>query len=285
MPVARILACVLALTVVTARAGAEGWEITASAGKVFPFYNQTFEYDPGALLPPIAGATIEQRGIFTLDAHGALALNLAVARDLGRHAAVEARLDTADVSVNTVGARYRVRANLPAPLPPISSDIDLGTGSVDLERLRPLSLNLKLRGGRKPSVAVSAGVSWLPAFRFDVEQSIGVGLPAILGTRLAFDVARVGLGAEALPTERGQGRWGGNAGFAIAVPAGPRLAVVAEGRFFRFQKQTLRWGRAEGAGVLPAIQESIVRQVEANLEPVVFNPTFFHTSLGLSVRF
>ena len=62
-------------------------------------------------------------------------------------------------------------------------------------------------------------------------------------------------------------------------------AVVAEGRFFRFQKQTLQWGRAQGTGVLPAIEESIVRQVEARLEPVVFNPAFFHSSLGLSVRF
>jgi hypothetical protein len=285
VPAARILAGLFALTAVAVPAGAEGWEIAASAGKVFPFYDQAFEYDPGALLPPIAGATIEQRGVFMLDARGALALNLALARDLGRRVAVEARLDTADVSVDTIGARYRVRANLPAPLPPISSDIDLGTGRVDLERLRPLSLNLKLHGGRKPRVSVSGGVSWLPAFRFTVEQSIGVGLPAILGTRLAFDVARVGLGAEALPAERGQGRWGGNAGIAIAIPAGQRLAVVAEGRYFRFQKQTLQWGRAQGAGVLPALEENIVRQVEANLEPVAFNPTFFHTSLGLAVRF
>jgi hypothetical protein len=281
----RTLAAALVLTAAALPVHGEGWELTASAGKVFPFYNQTFEYDPGALASPIAGATIEQRGVFMLDAHGALALNLALARDLGRRVAVEARLDTADVGVNTTGARYRLRANLPAPLPPLSTDVDLGTGRVDLERLRPLSLNLKLQGGQKPRVAVSAGLSYLPAFRFVVEQSIGVGLPAFLGTRLAFDVAQVGLAAEALPTESGQGRWGVNGGAAVAIPVGRRLAVVAEGRYFYFQKQTLQWGRAQGTGVLPAIEESIVRQVEARLEPVVFNPRFFHTSLGLSVRF
>jgi hypothetical protein len=76
-----------------------------------------------------------------------------------------------------------------------------------------------------------------------------------------------------------------NAGLAVAIPVGSRLSLVAEGRYFRFQKQTLQWGRARSTGVLPAIEESLVRQVEARLEPVVFNPTFFHGSLGLSVRF
>lgn len=282
---ARILAATLLLTALGAPVQAEGWEVTESAGKVFPFYDQAFEYDPGALSSPIAGATIEQRGVFMLDARGGLELNLALARDLGRRVAVEARLDTADVRVDTTGARYRLRANLPAPLPPLSTDVDLGTGSVDLQRLRPLSLNLKLHGGRRPRLSVSAGLSWLPGFRFVVDQAIGVGLPGFIGARLAFDVARVGLTAEALPSERGQGRWGVNGGMAACVPVGARLAVVAEGRYFRFQKQTLVWGRAQSTGVLPAIQESLVRQVEAKLEPVVFNPTFFHTSLGLSVRF
>ena len=121
-------------------AAAEGWQLTVSAGKVFPLYSQMFEYDPGTLAPPIPGATLEQRGVFTLDARGALAFNVALARDLGRHAALEARLDTADVTVDTIGARYRLRVNLPPPLPPLSTDVDLGTGEVDLKRLRPLSL-------------------------------------------------------------------------------------------------------------------------------------------------
>jgi len=266
-------------------AAAEGWELTASAGKVFPFYDQTFEYDPGALASPIPGATLEQRGVFRLDARGGLALNLALARDLGRHAALEARLDTADVSVNTIGARYHLRANLPAPLPPLSTDVDLGTGTVDLERLRPLSLDLKLQGGRRARVAVSAGASWLPGFRLVVSQAIGIGLPGLTGSRLALDVAQVGLTAEALPSERGQGRFGGNAALSIGVPLGGRVTLVLDGRYFRFQKQTLQWGRAQTSSALPAVQESLVRQVESRLEPVVFNPTFFHTSLGLALGF
>jgi hypothetical protein len=266
-------------------AAAEGWELTATGGTVFPFYNQMFEYDPGALVSPIPGATLEQRGVFTLDAHGGLALNLALARDLRRHLALEARIDTADVSVNTIGARYRLRASLPAPLPPLSTDVDLGTGNVDLERLRPLSLNLKFHAGDRARVSVSVGASWLPGLRFVVNQAIGIGLPGISGTRLSLDVAQVALRAEALPSEDGQGRLGGNAGIVIELPIAARAMLVVEGRYFRFQKQTLQWGRAETSGALPAIQEDLVRQVESRLEPVVFNPAFFHASLGLALRF
>jgi len=276
---------VLALASVPVAAGADGWEVTVSGGKAFPFYDQAFEYDPGRLSPLLPGTTLEQRGVFQLDARGGLALSAGVARALGGHAAIEARIDTADVRVRTVGARYRVRANLPPPLPPLSADVDLGTGSVDLERLRPLSLNLRVQAGARPRVAASAGVSWLPAFRFAVTQAIGLGLPGLSGGRVSLEVARVGLRAEALPSGRGQGRLGGNGGLTIDVPIGPRVAMVAEGRYFFFQKQTLDWGRAQSDLPLPAVQENLVRQIESRLEPVVFNPTFFHASLGLSLRF
>src|SRR5204862_7459190 len=125
----RAVVAVVALAAAAPAASADGWEVAASAGKVFPFYNQMFDYDPGPLAPPIPGATLEQRGVFTLDARGGLALNLAVARALGRHVALEARLDTADVNVATIGARYHLRASLPAPLPTLSTDVDLGTGT------------------------------------------------------------------------------------------------------------------------------------------------------------
>jgi hypothetical protein len=279
----RLLLATCLLAGLARGAAAEGWQLTVSAGKVFPLYNQMFEYDPGTLAPPIPGATLEQKGVFTLDARGALALNFALARDLGRHVALQARLDTADVTVDTIGARYRLRVNLPAPLPPLSTDVDLGTGEVDLRRLRPLSLNLKLQAGDRARVSVSGGASWLPELEFVVNQTIGANLSG-LGRNVSLDVARVALEAKALPSESGQGRWGGNVGLALEVRAG-HAVFVAEGRYFRFQKQTLEWGRAQTSGVLPAIPEDLVRQIESRLEPVVFNPAFFHASLGLAFRF
>jgi hypothetical protein len=279
------LLAALALASPVRVAAAEGWEIAVSAGKVVPFYSQTFRYDPGSLASPIAGATIDQQGVFSLDAHGGLALNVALARSLGRHAALEARLDTADVSVKTTGARYRVAVTLPAPLPPLSTDVDLGTGSVDLDRLRPLSLNLKVRSGGRSSVAVSAGASWLPAFRFTVNETVGVGLPGLGGSRLALDVTRAALRAEALPTEEGQGRLGFNAGLSFSQAMGAHAALLLDGRYFRFQEQTLHWDAAAASGPLSAIEQTIASQIESRLEPVAFSPTFFHVSLGVAWRF
>ena len=41
-----------------------------------------------------------------------------------------------------------------------------------------------------------------------------------LGRNISLDVAQVALRAQALPSESGQGRWGGNAGLALEVRAG-----------------------------------------------------------------
>src|SRR5262249_10728696 len=223
-------------------AGAGGWELAVTGGKVVPFYHQAFSYDPGPVKSPISGVTITQQGVFALDASGGLAFNVALARGLAPPLALEARAARADVSVQTSGARYRVSAPLPAPLPPLSSDVDLGTGSVDLHRLWPLSLNLKLRAGDKTRIAVSGGLSWLPSFQFTLDEEVGMAPPSLSGPRLGLDVGRAGLHAEALPSESGQGRLGFNAGVALEVPVGSRVALVVEGRYFHFQEQTLHWG-------------------------------------------
>ena len=128
-------------------------------------------------------------------------------------------------------------------------------------------------------------MSWLPAFRFTVDQTVGVGLPVLDGTRLSLGVGRAGVRAEALPSERGQGRLGANAGLSIRVPIARRAAVVAEGQAFRFQKQTLSWGAARTSGPLSAVEEDLVGQITSRLPPVVFNPAFFHASIGLALRF
>lgn len=275
----------MALFGLTSVADAGEWELAVAGGKVFPFYTQSFEYDPGTLTAPIPGTTIEQRGVFRLDARGALAVGGSLSFYPARHVGIELRVDTADVSVPITGAVYRVRADLPAPLPDLSTDLDLGRGEVDLERLRPLSLGLRLRSAGRTRVGVSAGVSYLPGFRFVAVQGVGLGLPTLRGGRLDVDLARVSLRAEALPEEEGEGRLGAHAGATLERAVSPRVRVVAEFRSFYFQRQTLRWGRAQSDAPLSVLEEEIVRQVEARLEPVKFNPTFFHATAGLVFAF
>src|SRR6185503_20156571 len=120
------------------------------------------------------GLSIEQRGTFHLEGHGALALSGGATWFFVPHVGLEARLDTADVSVPITGARYRIRIDLPAPLPDLSQDVDLGSGEVDLERLHPISLNVRGRVGRRPRVTASAGLSYLPAFRFEALSTVGL---------------------------------------------------------------------------------------------------------------
>jgi hypothetical protein len=276
----RVLAAfaVLALPV-SAHAG--GLELFAQLGPDFPFYGQTFEYDPGPLSPPLAGTTIEQKGIFRLDARGGLGLSGGASLGLGRAVAVEARLDTADVRVRTQGAVYRVRATLPAPLPSVSTDVDLGTGRVDLQRLKPLSLNLAVHSHGSPRAGLSAGVSYLPGFRFVITQGLGLGVPG-LDLRQPVEVARVAMRAEALPEHLGESRFGFNAGASARIRLGPRVWLVGEGRYFHFRRQTLNWGPAEAEGALSSLESAVVRQIAEGLDPVQFHPTFFHAIVGIA---
>jgi hypothetical protein len=259
-------------------------EGTLQLGQAVPFYEQSFSYDPGRLSSPFPGLTVEQRGIFSLNASGGLALGGSLAYYVNSHAGLELRVDTADVRVKTEGASYRVRADLPPPLPDLDTEVDLGQGTVDLERLRPLSLNVAVRsGGARHRVFVSTGASYLPGFRFEVQQAVGVAAPRLVAGRL--DVARVTLGAEALPSEEGEGRLGVNAGAGVQIDLGPRAAITVEGRYFHFQRQTLAWGAPRGVGALPGLEEAIVREIGNELGPVQFSPRFFHTAAGVSFRF
>lgn len=251
--------------------------LTVLAGKDFPFYDQTFVYDPGRVDVGLREVTVEPLQPFRLDAAGGLALSAALAAYVNDHLGVEARMDTADVTVDSVGARYRVRARIAAGLPVLETTADLGRGVVDLKRLRPLSLNLKLRTGGATSLGVSGGVSWLPEFTFALEQGLAVGGAVPVGT--------AGLRAAARPAGRDEGRLGANLGGEVARRVSPRVTLLAEFRYFAFQKQTLEWGDVETTGVLPLLEGALVDAIVGGLGPVRFNPTFFQAAVGVSVRF
>jgi opacity protein-like surface antigen len=278
------LACLILLA--PAAAAASDGEITAWVGPAFPFYEQSFAFDPGPLSPGIPGTSLAQRGQFTLDARGGLALGAAAAWHFSPHVGLELRLDTADVHVRTQGARYALTARLPPPLPPIlTREVDLGTGDVDVERVRPISLNLRVRSGGGTRFTASAGGSWMPRFRFVAHQAIGLGLPGLTGAVPFPDLASVALTAEALPGQEGEGRLGFNAGAGLQHRVGGRVWLRVEGRYFRFQRQTLHWSRAESDILLPVLEDALLRQIERSLQPARFNPTFFQATAGVVFTF
>jgi hypothetical protein len=278
----RLLTLLLALAT-AAHASAADVEVHVLAGKVFPFYEQTFTYDPGQLSAPLPGSTISQESDFRLDAQGALALSAAVAVRLVGPLGIEGRIDPADVSVETDGARYRVRAPLPAPLPTLSTAVDLGNGSVDLARLHPLSLNLRLSGrGARLGGGLSGGMSYLPSFEFELDQRVSVDIP-VLGSNL--DLVRLRLPAAAGPSGEGEGRLGANVGAFGSWAFNDRVGLVVDARWFYFKQQTLEWGTVTTSLPLPSPYREVVGQIVRGLEPVKFNPTFFDVTVGVAFRF
>lgn len=266
---------------VTALAGE--LELSAHVGPTFPFYDQSFEFDPGVLSGLPANVTVEQQDVFRLEGKGGLALGAAAAYQFSPWLGLEARVDTADIRVRITGARYRIRLDLPAPLPDLSSELDLSSGDADLERIHPVSLNLRARSGGRTRGGVSAGLSYLPSFRFVIAQR--AALQALDPLPLPAASAVVTLPAEALPGEKDQGRLGVNAGAFVQVGINERVALQADGRYFHFRKQTLFWGTPTIDPRLPVVEQSIVEGITSRLEPAEFNPTFFQLTAGLSVRF
>ncbi len=260
---------------------AADWQAAIHGGPTFPFYQQSFEFDPGAVGGP-ADAVITPEGVYRLDGQGGISIGAALAYHPRQVLGLEARLDTADVSVRTGGVRYRVRVALPPPVGTVNAALAFTEGQGDLERLRPLSLNVRLRSPGRTRVTASGGVSYLPAIRFAIRQPIGAALGA---GGPVVEIGEIVVPAEALPAEKGDGRWGGNGGAGVEHPIGARLRLLADARYFRFQRQTLYWGEPQATGALTPLQNELVREITARLEAVRFNPTFFQATAGIALSF
>jgi hypothetical protein len=152
------------------------WEAALHGGPTFPFYQQSFSFDPG----PIAGApgvVVTQEGLYRLDGRGGISFGASLAYHPLPAVGLELRVDTADVDVRTGGSSYRVRIPVP-PFGTVDSTFGFSEGEGDLERLRPISLNLRLRSPGSFRVTASGGVSYLPAFRFAIHSRSPPAFPA-----------------------------------------------------------------------------------------------------------
>jgi hypothetical protein len=277
-----VAAILLAIGLAPAAASAGELELTGYLGSVFPFYEQSFEFDPGTLpgLPP--GVSVEQQDVLHLDGKGGLALGAGASWQFTPWLGLEGRVDTADVSVRITGARYLIRVHV-GPIADLTSELVLGGGDADLHRLYPVSLNLRARTSGRTRIGASAGVSYLPSFDFLIVQR--ATLQPVAPLPLPAVGATVTLEAAALPAEQDEGRLGANAGVFVQFGIGDRLSLVAEGRYFHFRRQTLTWGAPRVEPELPVIGQTVVEEIAGQLEPVDFNPTFFQATAGLALRF
>lgn len=268
------------ISTLTGTAAAGGLELAVYVGASVPFYGQSFRYDPSPLLRRFpSGVTIREDNVFRFDARGDVALGGGVTWFFAGPLGLEGRLDSVDASVTSSGALYSLFVDLPRPLGSLSQEFDLGSGVVELERLRPLSLNLKLQTGGRARLYASAGVSYLPALRFAATQAIGSHF-TVGGVELPIR-SSVPLRAEALPEEE-RGRFGFDVGAGVKIRLIPKLALLAEARYFRFPEHVLQWSVGTE---LPLRLDGSGGDLAARIPPVRFDPTFFQATAGIAVTF
>jgi hypothetical protein len=275
------LALLLAALAAPGLAGAGEFELTGYAGYTFPFYSQTFKYDPGPVTVPIPGVTVEQGGSFELKASGGATFAGGMTFYVTDGFGFEVRYDHADINVETQSSAYNVRLGLPAPLDPVVAALTLTEGTVDLKAAAPFSLNLKLRTGGHVRLTVSGGASKLGDLEATVQQTIGLGV-----IRFNLDENNIQIGTIDMQATgvAGASSWGGNLGLGLQIPIGEHVALVLEGRGFYFPKRTLTWEPVPDRP-LSAIEQALLARVQERLPPVEFEPWWVQATVGLAIRF
>lgn len=266
-----------------AGATAGEWNVAFHFGSTFPTFSQSFTYDPGPIESPVPGVSIEQFGEFRLDASGGAVYAGSVTYYLASFVGVEGRIDAASIDVQVEEPRFTARVDLPRPLSDFTSALDLGAGTVDVEGLRPVSLNLKLRTPGVVRLSASGGLSILPDLRVSATQNVALGVTALDVLAAELEVPPVALRAAARPEDEDEGRFGLNGGVGIEVQVAPHVSLAGEGRYFHFQKRTLRWAPLTEAG--SEIEEILLEEINEILEPIEFEPLFFQATLGVVVSF
>ena len=276
----KAFALLLAVLAAPVLAVAGELELTGYGGYTFPFYKQTFEYDPGPVTVPIPGVTVEQGGSFALEASGGPAFAGGVAFYVTGGFGFEVRYDRADITVDTRASSYTVRVGLPAPLDPVVADLALAEGTADLKAAAPFSLNLKLRTPGSVRLTVSGGASRLGDLEFTVQQTIGLGVIAFNLDESNIQVGTIGVKA----TSVAESTWGGNLGLGLQIPLGEHGALVLEGRGFYFPKRTVEWEPVVDRP-LSAIELALLARLQERLPAVEFEPWWVQATVGFALRF
>jgi hypothetical protein len=275
------LAILLAVLAAPALAGAGEFAVTAYGSYTFPFYSQTFKYDPGPVTVPIPGVSVEQGGSFEGTASGGMAFCGAATFYVTDGFGFEVRHDRANVTVETKSSSYTVRVGLPAPLDPVVANLTLADGTASLDATSPWSLNLKVRTGGSVRLMASGGVSRLGAIQLEMQQTVGLGVIAFNLAQNNVQVGTISLKATSTGTEKS---WGGNLGLGFEIPMGEHLALVLEGRGFYFPKQTIEW-QAVPDRPLNAVEQALLDRLLERLPAVEFEPWWAQASVGLAIRF
>jgi len=275
-----LLCLLLAMTPLAVRAGE--FQVAGYGGYTFPFYSQTFRYDAGQVTVPVPGVSVEQMGEFELRASGRPAFTGAATFYATDGFGLEIRYDHAGIKVDTHGASYAVRVGLPMPLDPVTANVNLTEGVVDVKAVSPWSFNLKLRSGGRARFTTSFGASRLGDLEATAEQSIGLGVIGFDFVESNIEIATLGVRATA--TGLGESSWGANLGFGLEIPVGERAAFLLEARGFYFPKRSVAWEPVLDRE-LTDFEEELLARVLERIPPIEFEPWWVQASFGFAIRF
>jgi len=246
-------------------------EVALQVGRSLPFYEQTFAFDPGDIVPPDIPVTTSDG--FALDLGGGLTLGGAVTWRFTDSLGLEARVDAARVDLQATGGTVAVDlGDLVPGLPsiPITGALE---GETQIDRLTPVSLNLQFAAGETVRFVVSGGVSYIPATT--VAATVGVAVGGNIPGLPAITLPPIGISAAATL----DGGFGGNVGLGLRVPIGSAVSLLFDARAFGFPTRTLEWG--PGGGESSVIEDALA----SSLDPIEFQYGFFQASGGIAFTF
>ena len=242
------LAILLAVLSVPAVSGAGELELTGYGGYTFPFYNQTFKYDPGPVSVPIPGVTVEQGGSFELKASGGPAFAGGLAFYVTDGVRLRAALRPRRHHGRDAGRRPTTsRSAFPRRSTRCWPSLTLAEGTADLKAAAPLVAQPQAPHGRAASSSPPpGGASRLGDLEFTAaaDDRPRRRRPST-SSRAHIQVGTVGVKATGVA---GESSWGGNLGLGIQIPLGEHGGLVLEGAGLLLPEAD----RRVGAGPRPA---------------------------------
>lgn len=269
----RGLGVVLALLALGAAPGeASGFEVAVFTGPAIATYKQTLSLSGGG--PQFQFARLKVKDEPTLDAQGGLSLGLAATFFLSDSFGLEGRVDSVDIDLQSFGGNYTLELG-PAGSPVSTLPVTLGTGEINLQRVRPMSLNLRFQSQGRVGLGLSGGVSYLP--KVDLEA-----LPTLTVANLnaSFPVSLT-----AVPVNPDETRHlGVNAGLTLQIKIAGGFALVGEARGFAFRRSELKWVSSQ-TGALSAVEQQLLGSIASGIELARFTPGYWAARGGVAFRF
>ncbi len=262
-------------------ASAAGFELAVYAGRTVPFFRETLRYDPSTLIRPLPGVTLRPVGPLTLDAQSAGSFSGGATLFFSENLGIEVRADSLEATFDVQPPSYDVSVAAQPPLPGFDARLDLAARDARLQRVRPVSLNLRLVTSGRTRLSLSGGITRVGLIT--ATGTLAGSLQAAPGITLPFTSTSVQLAADAPADDSSTGRYGLNGAVGVQVGLGRNLAVSAEVRGFVFKERTLRWRVVGPAANI--VEESVQKELAARLLPLVVRPALLSANVGLALRF